>query len=292
VPCDPRYGKWRPYKAPISVRYLFITLCFFGALPLFSQKDSAKTKKSFYLSWGYNREAYTTSTLHFRHTGTGENEQGSYDFVVKDVKAHDRPDFDQLYDIVNITIPQFNARVGFWLNNKNDEGFELSYDHAKYVVTNYQTARFVGTINGVYVDKDSILDPNYFHFEHTDGANFLMINYMKRNRIYNSRSGNFKFGYVFKPGGGVVIPRTDVTLFGKHLNNKFKVAGISAAIETALRMELYKHFIVELSGKAGYANYLNSLCLGKGLGRVNHQFGFVEGILCVGYQFYASKRGS
>lgn len=235
--------------------------------------------------WGYNREAYTTSTLHFKHNGTGVNEYGSYDFVVKDVKAHDRPDFDQLGDVINITIPQYNLRLGLWMNNKNDEGFELSYDHAKYVVTNYQTARFTGNINGTYVDKDSILDPNYFHFEHTDGANFWMINYMKRSKIFYSKDKNFKLSYVVKPGAGVVIPRTDVTLFGKRLNNDFKVAGVCAGFETAIHVEVYKHFIIEFSGKAGYANYLNAFCLGKGLGKVNHQFGFVEGILCVGYQF-------
>jgi hypothetical protein len=60
-------------------------------------------------------------------------------------------------------------------------------------------------------------------------------------------------------------------------------------VETGLHLELYKRFLIQFTGKAGYANYLSALCLGKGLGRVNHQFGFVEGILCVGYQFYASK---
>ncbi len=271
------------------MKQILLMLCLFGALPLLSQKDSTKRKRSFYFMWGYNREAYTTSTLHFKHNGNGLNEYGSYDFKVMDVKAHDRPDFDQLYDVVNITIPQYNARVGFWFNNSADEGFELNYDHAKYVVTNYQTARFVGTINGTYVDKDSILDPAYFHFEHSDGANFVMLNYMKRNKIFNSKDGKLKFGYIIKPGAGLVVPRTDVTLFGKRLNNKFKVAGICAGVETALRLEIQKHFVVEFAGKAGYANYLNALCLGRGLGKVNHQFGFVEAILCVGYQFDSKK---
>ncbi len=258
-------------------------------MPVFSQKDSTKKKRTIFLMWGYNREAYTSSTLHFKHTGSGVNEQGSYDFVVKNVRANDRPDFDQLYDVINITIPQFNFRAGFWMNNANDEGFELSYDHAKYVVTDWQTARFVGTINGTYVDKDSILNPDYFHFEHTDGANFWMLSYLKKNKIYHSKSKNFKLSYIFKPGAGVVIPRTDVTLFGKKLNNKFKVAGFCAGIETSIRAELYKHFFIDMAAKGGYANYLSALCLGKGLGKVNHQFGFVEGILCIGYQFNSKR---
>ncbi len=237
--------------------------------------------------WGYSRDAYTTSSLHFVNKGTpdGINELGQYDFVIKDVKAHDSPDFDKLPDIINITIPQYNFRIGMWLNNKNDEGFELNYDHAKYVVTDGQTVRFKGTINGVAVDKDSMLIRKYFHFEHTDGANFWMINYMKRNTIYYSAKNHIKFGYVIKPGFGVVIPRTDVTLFGKHLNNNWKLAGVTAGLETSLRLELYKHYVIEFSGKGGWANYVNCFVLGRGNGQVQHSFGYLEAIFCLGYQF-------
>lgn len=264
---------------------IILALLLSFSLQGFSKKDSTRVKKTFYALWGYNREAYTTSTIHFKNTGTGVNENGPYDFKVMDVKAHDRPDFDQLYDVVNITIPQFNGRLGFWFNNNNDEGWELSYDHAKYVVTNYQTARFVGTINGQYVDKDSILDPNFFHFEHTDGANFWMINYMKRNKIYYSKNKNIKLSYIFKPGAGIVIPRTDCTIFGKQLNNNFKIAGVCAGIETSVHLELYKHFVLDLAAKGGWANYMNAFVHGKGNGKANHQIGFVEGIFTFGYQF-------
>jgi hypothetical protein len=240
--------------------------------------------------WGYNREAYTTSTIRFQNNGSGINENGTYDFKVMNVKAQDRPDFDQIRDVMNPTIPQYNIRLGMWFNNKNDEGIEINYDHAKYVVTDYQTVRFRGTINGQSVDKDSILDPNYFHFEHTDGANFWMVDYMKRINVYTSKSKNFKLGYVIKPGFGIVIPRTDVTIFGKELNNNWKISGICAGMEMAMRCELYKHFVLEFAGKAGWANYINAFVLGRGLGKASHKFGFVEGMFCFGYQFDISKR--
>lgn len=250
----------------------------------YSQKDSCKRKYNYYAMWGYNREVYTTSTLHFVNNESGVNEYGTYDFKVTDVRAHDKPDFEELHDVINITIPQYNARVGVWLNNSRDEGFELSFDHTKYVVTDYQTARFVGDINGVHVDKDSVLNPDYFHFEHTDGANFLMANYMRRFKLVETKQHWFDLSYVIKPGFGVVIPRTDVTLFGKHLNNDFKVAGICAGFETSIRAEVKKHVVVEFAGKAGWANYINSLVLGRGHGKASHKFGFLEGILCIGYQ--------
>jgi hypothetical protein len=269
-------------------KLILFCFLFLVAHSSFSQTDSLKKrKKNFYFMWGYNREAYTGSTIHFVNKGNsgGTNELGAYDFYVKDVRAKDKSDFDKLGDVINITIPQFNVRLGMWLNNKNDEGFEINYDHAKYVVTDGQTVRFKGTINGVAVDKDSILDRNYFHFEHTDGANFWQINYMKRNKIFYTKKENIKLSYVFKPGFGVVIPRTDVTLFGKHLNNNWKVAGVTASLETALHLEVYKHLVLEFAFKGGWANYMNAFVLGRGNGKASHQIGYVEGIFTFGYQF-------
>ncbi len=257
---------------------LFIFSIFFS----YSQKDSTKRKFSYYAMWGYNREVYTNSTIHFVNNGSGTNE--TYDFKIIDAKAHDRSDFHQIKDWKNPTIPQYNIRLGMWFNNKKDEGIELNYDHAKYVVTNYQVVRFRGTVGGQHIDKDTLLDPDYIHFEHTDGANFWMLNYMKRIKIYNSKSGNFKLGYVIKPGFGILIPRTDVTLFGKRLNNNWKVAGYCAGLETAVRFELYKHYILEFSGKAGWANYMNTFVMGRGLGKASHKFGFIEGIFVFGIQ--------
>jgi hypothetical protein len=263
-------------------------LFFFFALTLCAaaQKDSLRKKKlTFFAGWGYNREAYTTSTIHFVNNGTGGKEYGPYNFEIIDAKAKDKSDFDAIKDVINITIPQFSCRFGIWLNNNNDEGFEINYDHAKYVVTDGQNVHFKGTINGVPVDKDSVLNRNFFHFEHTDGANFWQLNYMKRNRIWYSRKKIYRLSYVFKPGAGVVIPRTDVTLFGHRLNNNWKVAGVMASLEVAIRNDIGKHFFIELSGKSGWCDYINCFVLGKGNGRAYHNFGFVSSILIAGYQF-------
>ncbi|MGE0567111.1 MAG: hypothetical protein AB7O73_04120 [Bacteroidia bacterium] len=267
-------------------RALLIFLITSAFQTAFSFSDTLKNKFKWrpYLMWGYNREVYTNSTIRFQNNGDGVNEYGTYDFEIKDAKAHDRPDFHQIGDIVNLTIPQYNIRFGWWFNNERDEGFEISFDHTKYVVTNYQTARFVGEINGVHIDKDSILDPAYIHFEHTDGANFGMANYMRRFKLFHSLKSNFKLDYVIKPGLGIVVPKTDVTLFGNRINNKFKIAGVCAGFETSIRLEAYKHFVVEFAGKAGWANYINVFVQGKGNGKASHKFGYLEGILCIGYQ--------
>lgn len=238
--------------------------------------SATKNKGKFYFLWGYTRAWYSKSDIHFKdrsnkyHDATGR--YNDYDFTIYDAKANDRPDFDQLYDVANITIPQFVGRLGYYFNNKQDFGIEINYDHTKYVVTDYQKVHIKGTFNGTYVDQDTILDPkNLVHFEHTDGANFWMVNFIKRHKLYEP-SKNFNVGAIIKPGIGIVYPRTDVTMFGERLNNDWHLAGWIVGVEGGIRAEFLKHGVFEFTGKGSYADYVNALVLGKGNGRANHHF--------------------
>ena len=255
----------------------------------FGGGDSLKQEKKlkFYFLWGYNRDWYAKSTIHLSNNGSPaqQNEYGIYDFKIYDAKAHDRPDFDQLKDIVNITIPQFSTRIGVYFGKEKKHGFELNYDHAKYVVTNFQKVRMAGTAFGKTFDKDTILDPDFIHFEHTDGANFAMVNYLHSWDILSKYKTTNKLLIVGKAGAGFVYPRTDVTLFGNRVNNDWHVSGYCAGIETGLRAELWKFFVLELTGKGVYANYNKCIIQGKNNGQANHQMLAAELIFCFGFSF-------
>lgn len=246
-------------------------------------------KGNLYFSWGYTRCWYSKSDIHFvdhsnkYHPATGR--YNDYDFTIYNAKAVDRPDFDAIKDVVNITIPQFVVHAGYYFNNKKDLGIEISYDHAKYVVNNYQKVHIKGNFNGNYVDQDTILDPNNLvHFEHTDGANFWMVNLLKRWKLYEP-SKNFNAGFVVKPGAGIVYPRTDVTMFGERLNNNWHLAGWIVGIEAGFRAEFLKHGVFEFTGKGVYADYRKCLVLGKGNGSANHHFFATQLTMTLGVMF-------
>ncbi len=244
----------------------------------FSQSDSLTSKKrkgKFYATWGYTRAFYGKSTIHFEdHSGKiRDNNTGKptdYDFTIYDASAHDKPDFDKINDVINVTIPQFVVHAGYYFNNKQDLGIELNYDHTKYVVDDYQKVHIKGQFNGDYVDKDTTLNPNSFlHFEHTDGANFFIVNLMKRWKLYNP-SKMLNVGWVAKGGGGFVYPRTDVTIFAERLNNNWHVAGWIVGVESGLRVEFLKHGVFEFVGKSIFADYSHCLVLGAGGGKAKH----------------------
>lgn len=277
----------------------FILVAFLGLLGqahLFSQEEkeicdcpsqSKKGKGTFYFSWGYNREWYSKSDIHFQNLSQEYNPVTGnvdyYDFTIYDAEARDRDGFKDILR-TDLTIPQYNVRFGYFFNDKNDLGIEINFDHTKYVMRDWQTLRIKGQIFGRPIDKDTMIDPvNFLHFEHSDGANFLFFNMMKRQRLLVSKNKKHWLSAVAKAGAGLVYPRTQVTLFGQDLNNRWHVAGWVAGVEAGLRYDTFKHIYIEYAAKGLYADYRNVLVLGSG--KAHHHFWCFENMLVLGFQF-------
>lgn len=257
---------------------IFLLLNIFSS---FAQKG--KLLKGMYVQWGYNTERYTKSKIHFK-LSNGDN------FTLHKAKAHDKPDFEAIYKApTEISIPQYNYRIGFYLNDEHTKAIELNFDHIKYVVTDGQKVRVTGRINGAQVDGDSILDPQRFlHLEHTDGGNLLHVNYVQQKTLaMNKAKTRPLVNLIWKAGAGINIPRTDFTYRGDRLNNDFHVAGYNLSGEAGARLYVTKRLFFEGTGKTGYVRYVNALVnttTAKG-NRVTHGFGYFELIGLVGYDF-------
>jgi hypothetical protein len=227
-----------------------------------------------YLQWGYNRDIYSRSDLHFR-------KGNEYDFTIHNARGVDQPDFAGFWETpYDITIPQNSFRIGVYLNKENTWAIELNFDHAKYVVHDNQVLRVTGQIHGEPIDMDTIIRRQFVHFEHTNGANFYHINYVHQKYLVEGKSFG-RLSYLLKAGAGVVIPRSDVTILDHRLDNEYHVAGYIISGEAGLRFYPLRNFFLELNGKAGFANYLNVLT--EQYGRAHHHFWYGEVIALVGY---------
>jgi hypothetical protein len=253
------------------------TIC----LVLFSCISNAQTEKKkkgangyLYLTWGYNKDWFSRSDIHFKGT--------DYDFTIYDVTAKDRPEWDQLF-AKNISIPQFVYRVGYNFGKGSDWGIEVSFDHAKYIMENDQVAHVEGRIHESYVNQDTTLTKNFVRFEHTNGANFLMFNVFKRSNVFLSKNGYHGIIWILKPGAGIVVPQSSVALFNVNQDNNYHVAGYIVGIDSEFRYE-YKHGLFAESGlKYSFANYTNVLAVGDS--KANHHFTCLEWIVGIGYSF-------
>ncbi|MEO8710712.1 MAG: hypothetical protein ABI405_01250 [Parafilimonas sp.] len=263
-----------------------LILLIFSLLLIFHVQAQTEKHHLFYgmyLQWGYNLEAYTNSNIHFKMSN-GD------DFILHHAKAHDRGDFDAIYtEPSQISIPQYNYRFGFYLNKQFTKSLEINFDHAKYIVTDGQTVHVTGTIDKIHVDGDSVLNPQTFlHYEHTDGANWLHINYAEQKILFQTKAKTRSLlTLIYKGGAGINIPRTDFTYHGDRLNNNFHVAGYNVSVEGGLRLYMLKNFFLESTAKTGYVRYVDALAnttTAKG-NKASQGFGYLEGITTLGYQF-------
>jgi hypothetical protein len=261
----------------LSFGFLFTLTFLFTHLANSQTTEVKKPKGRFYFCWGYNKDWHSKSDLHFESKSSDD-----FNFTVYDVSAIDRPGFDKIFNS-NLSIPQFIYRFGYMFAKHSNMGIEIGFDHAKYIMKQNQVAHVKGKIFENYVDNDTVLSRNFLRFEHTNGANFLMVSFIWKNVFLQNKKGTNELSCIIKPGIGITIPQSQVYLFGVDQNNKYHIAGYVTGLDLELHYEYKKHLIIETGIKGNYANYLDVLSIGDS--RANHHFFCLEWLLAVGYQF-------
>jgi hypothetical protein len=66
----------------------------------------------------------------------------------------------------------------------------------------------------VHYDTDTTLLSKFIRYEHTNGANYGMINIVRRFNFWHSKNEKHRLSAVAKAGGGIVVPRTQSYIAG------------------------------------------------------------------------------
>lgn len=227
----------------MRARLLFLPLL----LLVFSASQAQRSGASnlLYFGFGTNRSWYGKSDITVHSSGPQ-----SFDFTVQKARAKD--DGGLKFD--NGGAAQYSYQIGYYFTKKK-WGLEFNFDHIKYFVRPGQTAHVTGTINGQKVDQDRVLDPSFFAFEHSDGGNYALFNFVKMRELVSSQNKKQILDLVLKLGAGPVIPKTNSTILGQHFDDIYKVSGYVAAAEAGLRFTFLKNLYVMPSFKGAYANY-------------------------------------
>ena len=264
-----------------QIAAIFLSLCLSLTSHSFAQTadQPAKKKKhpgAIYFSWGYNQEWYTNSTVHVKQSEL----QNDYQMV--QVKAHDHMGWNNKSIFKQaLTIPQYNYRLGYYFNDKQDLAIELNFDHTKYIIKDGQTMRIKGTRSGMAVDENIVFsEANGFYYFLNNGANFFLFNIVKRYGLYHTKDRNLQIDLTGKVGIGPVIPHVENRLFGLRNDAGFQFGGWNTGAETAIRATVAKYGFLELSQKVDYARYSN---LRVASGRARQAFGTYELILSAGF---------
>jgi hypothetical protein len=247
------------------------------------EKEKKKERKGeFYFSWGYNKEWYTHSNLHVDQPSLGN------DYTFEAAKAHDHPGWDEGLFSKALSIPQYNYRIGYIFDRKRGWGFEINFDHTKYILA-LQDVRVKGTMDGQPVNK--IIhwpDDSTAHYYLNNGANFLLFNIVKRWHLVATKDGNVQLDGLVKAGIGPVIPHVQNKFIGQPENDQhFQVGGMNVGVEGTLKATFFKHVFLEYCNKLDYARYWG---LRSYEGTTKQGFGTYEMILNLGVTFPMGKR--
>jgi hypothetical protein len=252
---------------------LLFPFCAFTQDSLFIKHK--EPKGTIYGSMGFHRVFFTNSDISFHDSKTL-----NYDFTLYKVKAKDDNDF---HLGKGFDAPQYSVRIGYLFNNKKGMGVEFSFDHVKYIATQGQKVRIKGQINGKAMDKDTTITPDFLEYEHTDGANYYMLNFVKRKALLHSENQQHWLYLMLKPGAGIVLPRTDSRIFGYGRDDKYHVSGYVIGFDGSLRYDFFKNFYLETGARTAYAHYGDVLIYGEG--RAKQHWFSLQLILVAGFRF-------
>ncbi len=269
----------------MRIQFRAATVLLFSIFLFSSIKSDAKNKKdrtgSIYFSWGYNTEWYTKSTVTIKQPGLGN------DYEMVHVNAHDHRGWDEGLFHKAFTIPQYNYRLGYYFNKKQDLGIEINFDHTKYLIADGQQVHLKGTLANKSVDEQIFFaQSNGFYYFLNNGANFLLFNLVKRVPVYNAKTCKLKVDLTGKAGIGPVIPHVQNDLFGQINAQQFQLGGWNTGAETAVRITVMKYAYFEFSQKVDYARYSHLLVYD---GRAKQNFGTYELILSLGFIIPTTK---
>ncbi len=259
----------------MTKKYTFAILSTLYTAFMFSQKIVKNGE--FYFSWGYNTEWYTHSDIKVSQPSQNTN------ITFVDIMAHDHKGWDNELLKKQLTIPQYNYRIGYFFNQKQDWGIEINFDHTKYVVDWNKSVRVKGTLNGRSMDTMVVTGPGSIVWQLNNGANFLELNVVKRLKIIHAWNDKVKLDALLKLGGGPNVPHVQNAVFGRDNVAHFQFSGFNVDADAALRLTFFKHVFFEFYNKVVYARYWDLRLYDHARGR--QAFGCYEIALSLGATF-------
>jgi hypothetical protein len=238
--------------------YQILLIILISPFFLLGQRKSNKVKDSqakgaLFFYWGYNRSFYTNSKISFFGQG--------YNFSLAGVQATDRPspEFRTYVNPTTLTVPQFNARIGY--NFKKKWAVSFGYDHLKYVIVSGPTYLLTGQINagvdettnwsGIYNAEPVTFEDTIFNYENTNGMNYLRVELSHIDKLVRGNNA-FSLSTITSIGAGTILNYNDFTFAGEKSMTTLSMSGIGVSAHIGLRFEFFKHFFLQLNNSLGF----------------------------------------
>ncbi len=245
------------------MRLLVLSILFVLPLSASAQKTWKQRKQkishaqgTLFLHWGYNRSGYTKSNIRF--VGPG------YDFTMGGADVHDNPSpfsFDKYLNPANFTIPQFNARVGYYF--RHHWSISLGYDHMKYIFADGNQVSLSGSIDdgvdnstnwsGIYNGQRIMTDRDLFHYENSNGLNYIRLELARTDMLISlGQKDQFAISTNAAVGAGALLSISDFKFAGQESLEIPSMSGYGLSGHLGLRFEFFKHIYLQSNFGGGF----------------------------------------
>lgn len=261
----------------------------------YTRKKDSDNKGTLFFYWGYNRSFYTKSDIRFQGNG--------YDFTMGNARAHDNP-AKLSWDYINpakITIPQFNIRIGYYF--KNNWALSFGYDHLKYVFADQNQVQLSGHIepgldtesnlSGDYSNVNYTTDRSKFHYENSDGLNYLRFELTRSQQWYKTKSGWFGFTTNVGVSTGALLSFNDFRFAGQNDMRTISMSGYGLSAHLGLRFEFFQHVFLQANYGGGFMHQVNVKTRPNDVSaKASHTYGFMEMNAVIGALFYIKTKNN
>jgi len=282
----------------IRIRHIATALIFLSiGTETIAQSEAGQRSRahSFYMTWGYNRAHYQDSDIQFK----GED----FDFTMYDVRAHDIPksfEADVYLNPLKLTIPQFDFRLGYFLNEKTS--ISGGWDHMKYRVNEFQRVTLDGTVSdtfseeqaGNYDQADFDLKPDFIQLEHTNGLNFLRFAIERHAELWSNKKQTLHADLMLGLSLGAALPWTDSHIDGVRYANWVHLAGWGTSGQLALKIRYKNTFFIQYQHQTGFLNMSDIIFMDSSPNRASQKIVFNEQSISIGAQIpiFINKKSS
>ncbi|MBI4930519.1 MAG: hypothetical protein HY841_07140 [Bacteroidetes bacterium] len=226
----------------------FLLAVLFLLMVLNSHSQTKHIKHLFYFSWGYNKEWYADNNIRINQPSL----QNKYTF--EKVKGVDKPGWNTGIFNKDLTIPQYNYRLGYRINKKWSA--ELNFDHTKYQVPD-QTLHITGTYHRSTIDSSFARTGDNLTYQLNNGANFFLFNAVRLVNLLKTDSSKININLLLKGGIGFVYPHVENTIMSQKNNSGFQFGGFDAGTEAGIQITFFKYVYLEYTNKVVFSRYRN-----------------------------------
>lgn len=269
---------------------LLFSLSILLSIPVFGQrrkKVNSAGQGTFFMYFGYNRSAYSASTIDFVSP--------NYNFSMENVAGTDNVNDGSINKYLGadgFETFQFNVHMGYYIKPK--WAITFGVDRLNYFMVNNQTVSLSGAFspgnhsewNGVYDNEQAQINRSNIFYRQEAGLNYLRLGILHTQELFQSRKGEFVLSLNTGIGTGLLLSNSIFTYDGLTNTPTSAMSGFGLSGHVGLRADFFQRLFLQTTFSGGMLKQGNIQLDQAGNAIASHTMGYFSPEIALGFLVY------